>query len=699
MGNCCSNLNDKLKPHVTILPINEFRNSFKTLEFPKNIAFTGDPSIFRLRRSQTRELYILKRISFPTESELEAYKQGLDAAIQLEHDNILKVYHYSIEKNQLNDLAICYTLNIVLENFSHTLQDEIRMCSKAKESFTEGDIQQCMNGLADALEFLQLKGLNHGDINPLTIYIAKEKKVKIMFLGSFSSEKVIQNQDLSCRGYMSPQVRSQAAELLFSSPVNSPTKANPLWNPFKADVFSLGLVVLDMMCGEDKSSEIKENYRENIKRKFKAVQSQKKFGPFLCGVLKAMLRENEMTRPDFLELKKMLMFQEYLGTSTPIEPELQETEDFLEKGKANKKVQDKKSPDDPRIFEESDTDENNSFGGILKLNASGFEESGEDKDESKSQKSSAESLHNHNALNSDKKNKATLGEVNDCKLQHYESSDREIDMEAKNYDESVVENEEQLYSLYQKEIKTFHKLIINLEENELVEDVCNMLQEVIGWQHSLKELVLSMPKANLSDEKFKAICNGISRLDDLAMCYFDFRKSNMTDFHLEKLIKSLLKQYKLDQVALNFSDNNITVEGCRKIAYWLNNLNEVKSLALNIGGNHVGNEGIIAIGKELGKMAELESLTMFLYSSDFEGKEGVTALLNGISELENLEKINLNLVGNLLKDEELDVILEFTHTSEVGEIIIDLKDNCVSEEGRRKAKIECVQNENVIIRF
>ena len=140
MGNTCSDsFNNRNGPQFHEIHVLEFKKTYLSLRFPQNVSFVHDPSTFRIKVKSTGQGRILKRFTFSNPKDLCQFTDNLERVIRLEHDNLLRIYNYSVEKNQINDCTVSYTVNIILEHFDHTLQDELAYRSQSHQDFTEKD--------------------------------------------------------------------------------------------------------------------------------------------------------------------------------------------------------------------------------------------------------------------------------------------------------------------------------------------------------------------------------------------------------------------------------------------------------------------------------------------------------------------------------------------------------------------------------
>jgi len=160
-------------------------------------------------------------------AEMEELKERLfreaQAAGKLSHPNIVTIYDVGSE-DQLQYIAMEY-----LEG--ETLEDMI----KRKTNFNYKIIAQIIIQICSALQYAHEQGIVHRDIKPANIMILKDYKVKVMDYGIAridSSSMTKTGIAMGTPNYISPeQLKGQQTDL-------------------RADLFSLGVVVYEMLLGK-----------------------------------------------------------------------------------------------------------------------------------------------------------------------------------------------------------------------------------------------------------------------------------------------------------------------------------------------------------------------------------------------------------------------------------------------------------------
>ena len=146
--------------------------------------------------------------------------QELLALLQLDHQNVIKVYNYFRYD--------CFFFLILELCNGGTLADRI------KENLSSQDqILSYMLDIIEALVFCHQQNIAHRDIKPQNIFIDEHHHAKVADFGLSSVLKARQDLvDTACGSpnYLAPEIYSQEA-----------------YDPFKADVFALGVTFYQML--------------------------------------------------------------------------------------------------------------------------------------------------------------------------------------------------------------------------------------------------------------------------------------------------------------------------------------------------------------------------------------------------------------------------------------------------------------------
>ena len=277
----------------------------------KKIGHGSFGQIFMVKDSINRK-YALKKIIGSSEKEIKSLKQEYQILYdiqsnfneQLNKINVVNIYGLSTK--QLDPTT--YVMYVLMELSKTDWEKEILFRQRQNLYYGEEELFKILFNLVDTLAKLQKENISHRDIKPQNILVFEDKYninyYKLADFGEakelFSGNKPTEKQTL--RGtelYMSP--------LLFYGLRSRKIKRYIKHNPFKSDVFSLGLCILfaATLCFES-LYDIRE-LKSNVAIKIIIEKYLKKRYSFkIINLISDMLDINENTRNDFIDLKKKI---------------------------------------------------------------------------------------------------------------------------------------------------------------------------------------------------------------------------------------------------------------------------------------------------------------------------------------------------------------------------------------------------------
>ena len=273
--------------------------------------------IFMVEDKKRKNKFALKKIIASSEKEIKGLKQEYQILFDIQKNlnfnfnsnenktkiNIVNIYGLSTKRLD----PTTYAMYVLMELGDIDWEKEILERQKQKQYYTEKELIDILYVLVNTLERLQKENISHRDIKPQNILVFKNNKNYCYKLADFGEAKELLSgnkptEKQTLRGtelYMSP--------LLFYGLRSRKIKKYIKHNPYKSDVFSLGLCILfaATLCFES-LYDVRE-LQNNISIKIIIEKYLKKrYSYKMISIISCMLDINETTRDDFVELKKRI---------------------------------------------------------------------------------------------------------------------------------------------------------------------------------------------------------------------------------------------------------------------------------------------------------------------------------------------------------------------------------------------------------
>ena len=253
--------------------------------------------IYLVEDKLTKEEYALKKVICTDYNELLRFKKEFELIYSLKNENIIRIYRLQIKN--LDITTSC--LYVLMERAQTDWNKEIKRRKLAKKYYKESEIISILKQLSRGLLFLQKNNIAHRDIKPQNILIFPNDIYKISDMGEAKEIDKNEKQMTTLRGselFMSP--------LLFEG--MKLHHKNIRHNPYKSDMYSLGLCFLYAICLNLKVSEyIREiNDMKTIKRILDKFLDKNRYSEKLIELIYRMIDLQEDKRINFEELEAKL---------------------------------------------------------------------------------------------------------------------------------------------------------------------------------------------------------------------------------------------------------------------------------------------------------------------------------------------------------------------------------------------------------
>lgn len=293
---------------------------FENFEVINQISHGSFGDVFLATHSLApNNLYAIKTIHLrPKDSDSDILKEietleNLHAS-GLKPNSIPKYYGYAKESNKFNQTQY----HLVFEYFPKTLKfvlENIKSKGKKNSALPFETLKSYFDSLVNALAYMQAKEICHRDLKPANIMLDnQEDNIFLIDYGAsqslFGSNPNETKKKMELAGspmYFSPEIIEG---------FNKKKEEDYILNPFKSDVFSFGLVVLEMGIlrlpekhksnGKWKSKSI-EDCLDRFETKYMGIlegRTQKRNLRQMMEILRGCLSIDPDDRPDFIEIFK-----------------------------------------------------------------------------------------------------------------------------------------------------------------------------------------------------------------------------------------------------------------------------------------------------------------------------------------------------------------------------------------------------------
>ena len=214
------------------------------------------------------------------------------AQARVEHPNTCKILELCL--NVVDFEQGLFSLYHILEALEKDLSKEIEERKREGRVPSEAEVRGFLFQTAQALAYAHSKNIAHRDIMPENILKDRQNNYKLIDFDTYFEGKTLDDQDKAIRGtipYMSPQVRQVT------------TGQGDSYNPFKADVYSLGLTAISLGTLKLPNKPWPLNGLEAIVRATVQVLG---YPQDLHDLLISMLAADERARPTMQQIRDSL---------------------------------------------------------------------------------------------------------------------------------------------------------------------------------------------------------------------------------------------------------------------------------------------------------------------------------------------------------------------------------------------------------
>jgi hypothetical protein len=259
----------------------------------------GDAKL--LKHKVSDEVLILKEKTYNSKEQFAQAIMDTRERIRLNHKSMIEVKDYSTR--QKNDFcSTFYILRIFYEFQMNNVQKEFKYRKDKNQEFSMIELTHLLYNITEAGCHLQENSRVHGDIRPSHIAVLEEaKRYKLIDRPDPSITPMQAQFNYMIGGkdiYLPPQLYANLKK----------NNLKETYDQYKSDVFSLGLVILELGLKKNPTTLYEGNQMNEAELNRWIQEFSKKFedNPLLFTSVTNMLLTDEKKRPDFIGIRNAI---------------------------------------------------------------------------------------------------------------------------------------------------------------------------------------------------------------------------------------------------------------------------------------------------------------------------------------------------------------------------------------------------------
>ena len=222
--------------------------------------------------------------------EIEKVRRERQVQLELDHPSILKILYWVEELS-----AKIVTVVLIMEYVGRDLEKEIEVRKVQQLHWSESELLHLLGQLLSSLEYCQRHSIAHRDLKPSNLFLTSDQR---LLLGDFGESRSI--SDLT---------RSLCGTLPYFCPIKRKSFTGdqcPQYDPFKSDVFSVGMTILQaaslLTVSELSTLQSQMNLNPSINHIFSLIDPI--YSSQFTQFIRTFLLFDENYRPNFLTISK-----------------------------------------------------------------------------------------------------------------------------------------------------------------------------------------------------------------------------------------------------------------------------------------------------------------------------------------------------------------------------------------------------------
>jgi len=273
----------------------------------KKVALVGEGSygkIYKATHVKNGKTYAIKEIECRSLREANRVKDEPFKLCKVQHENLVKCFGFYLHETKVKTIKVGIIMEFV---DSKNLGEELNDRFKTRNYWKEDDLTQIAHRMIATLACMQRHGVAHRDLKPENVFWLPDNQIKVGDMGE-SKLSVEDEEFATIRG--TPRYLSPALAMARQRKEKFVTH-----NIFKSDVFSLGLILLEMSSLMNITELNNPDKNGPAKTKARLKQLKVMYSQQYLSLIDQLLTYDEATRPDFIDLENQLFFANH-NTST-----------------------------------------------------------------------------------------------------------------------------------------------------------------------------------------------------------------------------------------------------------------------------------------------------------------------------------------------------------------------------------------------
>lgn len=290
-------------------------NLFNNYESTNKWIGKGLNDVWEVINVNTGELEVIKEMKIVEERDYDKFKlevSFLEKIKDFHHSSLIsyKGYYITIDEKAESFQNLCMIKYgyIQMEKGITSLQNFIKKRAWNNEFFNETDVLQFIKSMLDGHIHLQKINIAHRDIKPENILLLDFDKLLFKICDVGVSTRTEDNTTDTKNRTLIGTLAFLSPELFDSYKAQKP---QTIYNPYKSDVYSLGLVFLyfttfKAVSGVERLNQGSKQMQEKISFLIRDAKFRYRKIKGLENLLQEMLNSDWKIRPDFLDIEKRM---------------------------------------------------------------------------------------------------------------------------------------------------------------------------------------------------------------------------------------------------------------------------------------------------------------------------------------------------------------------------------------------------------